>query len=209
VYEEKILQWRKADGKKQASLAWAMNDVLGFNFWVGGLFKVIGDTAQLCGPILIKVAHPIHPFHTPWLTYPFPQQIITFTKERSDANSKGEASPNIGRGIGMAIGLLFLTIVASLCQHQVRIFHQIHKLPSINYFSVQFFWRSMVTGVLARTALISSIYKRSIDMTQKSRARFSNAAIMTHISTDVSRVDQAAQWFHAGMYMRVREQEWS
>ena len=57
----------------------------------------------------------------------------------------------------------------------------------------------MITGVLARTALISSIYKRSVMMTPKSRIQFSNAGIMTHISSDVSRVDNAAQWFHAGM----------
>lgn len=65
-------QWREVDGRKQASLAWAMNDVLGHLFWIGGVYKVcfcclnatihadslpqvFGDTAQLMGPILVKV----------------------------------------------------------------------------------------------------------------------------------------------------------
>lgn len=33
-------QWREVDGRKQASLAWALNDVLGHIFWIGGVSKV-------------------------------------------------------------------------------------------------------------------------------------------------------------------------
>lgn len=33
-------KWRDFDGKKEPSLAWALNDVFGFEFWTGGLFKV-------------------------------------------------------------------------------------------------------------------------------------------------------------------------
>ncbi len=32
--------WRDVDGRKEASLAWALNDTFGFSFWLGGLFKV-------------------------------------------------------------------------------------------------------------------------------------------------------------------------
>ena len=79
--------------------------------------------------------------------------------------------------------------------------------------TTQFFWRSMVTGVLARAALIKSIYYRSVYLTEKSRTKLSNSDIMNHISTDVgqtilnwsrsnhlftiqvSRIDSCAQWF--------------
>ena len=50
---------------------------------------------------------------------------------------------------------------------------------------VQFYWRSMVTGVLARAALVKSIYYRSVYLTEKSRTKLSNSDIMNHISTDV------------------------
>ncbi len=33
-------RWRKVDGLKHPSLAWALNDTLGRLFWIGGAFKV-------------------------------------------------------------------------------------------------------------------------------------------------------------------------
>lgn len=44
----------------------------------------------------------------------------------------------------------------------------------------------MVTGVLARAALIKSIYKRGVSLTGKARTEITNADLVNHISTDVS-----------------------
>ena len=55
-------QWLEHDGRQQASLAWALNDTLGVSFWLGGLFKVLGDTSQLMGPILVKVRLNLYDF---------------------------------------------------------------------------------------------------------------------------------------------------
>ncbi|KAJ3535552.1 hypothetical protein NM688_g6963 [Phlebia brevispora] len=55
----------------------------------------------------------------------------------------------------------------------------------------------MTTGLLARAALISSVYKRGVNLTGKARTKFPNSALVNHISTDISRVDACAQWFHA------------
>lgn len=33
-------KWRDVDGRKHASLAWALNDVVGWRFWSGGVSKV-------------------------------------------------------------------------------------------------------------------------------------------------------------------------
>ncbi|KAH9949979.1 P-loop containing nucleoside triphosphate hydrolase protein [Amylocystis lapponica] len=150
-------QWRSQDGKKKASLVWALNDVFGFTFWTGGAFKVFGDTAQLMGPIIVR-------------------EIIYFSQNRAAALAEGNVPPSIGRGVGMAIGLFCTTITTSVCQHQ-------------------FFWRSMTTGMLARAALISSVYKRGVYLTGRARTTLPNAKLVTHISTDVSRVDACAQWF--------------
>ncbi|KAL5504423.1 hypothetical protein ACEPAH_8498 [Sanghuangporus vaninii] len=150
AFEER---WRESSGVAEASIAWAMNDVFGLHFWLGGLFKVVGDTSQLMTPLLVKA-------------------IINFSKEGSHSGAQ------VGRGVGMAIGLFLLTVTASICQHQ-------------------FFWRSMSTGVLARAALISSIYKRGVMLTPKARTTLNNAALVNHISTDVSRIDACSQWFHA------------
>ncbi|EIW57395.1 ABC protein [Trametes versicolor FP-101664 SS1] len=152
-------QWRTIGGKKEPSLAWALNDVFGRDFWFGGAFKVIGDTSQLMGPVLAKA-------------------IINFGKEHAAALEAGQTPPQLGRGVGMAIGLFCITVCASVCTHQ-------------------FFWRSMTTGMFARAALISSIYKRGVSLTGKARTNLSNSALVTHISADVSRIDACAQWFHA------------
>jgi len=43
----------------------------------------------------------------------------------------------------------------------------------------------MVTGVMARTILVKSIYKRGVSLTGKARMEISNSDLMNHISTDV------------------------
>ncbi|KAJ7165411.1 P-loop containing nucleoside triphosphate hydrolase protein [Mycena filopes] len=157
--KEKEAKWREGEGRGEASLAWALNDVFGHLFWKGGVFKVISDTSQLMGPLLVKA-------------------LINFAKARAEAKAAGKTPANIGGGIGMAIGLLCVIVLASICQHQ-------------------FFFRSMTTGVLARTALTGALYERALHLTPAARLRLSNSAVLNHVSTDVSRVDACAQWFHA------------
>ena len=76
----------------------------------------------------------------------------------------------------MAIGLLILTIMSSVFQHQ-------------------FFWRSMMAGALSRATLITSVYKRGVVLTPKSRTKFPNSRLLNYVSSDISRVEHAAQWF--------------
>ena len=44
-YREKIAalekRWREKDGRMEPSIAWALNDTVGYSFWLGGLFKVM------------------------------------------------------------------------------------------------------------------------------------------------------------------------
>ncbi|KAG8750569.1 hypothetical protein FRC12_012828 [Ceratobasidium sp. 428] len=134
------------------SLAWALNDALGKEFWLAGLYKVVGDVSQLMSPLLFKA-------------------IIKFAQQRGRG---GPDAPHIGHGIGLAIGLPLLTVCASVCTHQ-------------------FFWRSMTTGVSARAALTASLYSRGL----KFRPGQDNHDLVNHVSTDVSRIDYCAQWFHA------------
>lgn len=116
-YQDYVKHWREVDGRKEASLAWAINDVLGRSFWAGGaarsstclqgltlcsplgVFKVLGDTCQLMGPLVSKA-------------------LITFSQERA---ANPDHPPSIGRGIAMAIGLFLLTISASIFTHQVSL----------------------------------------------------------------------------------------
>jgi hypothetical protein len=53
--EERLKRWREKDGKAQPSLTLAMNDAVKWWFWSGGVLKVIGDTAQVTSPLILKV----------------------------------------------------------------------------------------------------------------------------------------------------------
>ena len=97
--KESERRWRVKDGRKEPSIAGALNDVLGWTFWSGGLFKVVGDTSQLMSPLLVRA-------------------LIQFAQERGAAMATGSNPPALGRGVGMAIGMFLLVVLTSLCQHQ-------------------------------------------------------------------------------------------
>ncbi|TFK46118.1 ABC transporter [Heliocybe sulcata] len=158
--KERERQWREKDGRKKASLVWAMNDSVKWWFWSGGIMKVISDTAQVTSPLIVKA-------------------LINFGNESYSAHRNGLTPPPVGRGIGLAIGLLLLQLLASVCTHH-------------------FFYRATATGVLLRGGLITAIYSRSLKLTNRARGTLTNGKLVNHISTDVSRIDFCAGFFHMG-----------
>lgn len=54
--EQKTEAW-KATQTKKPSLARSVNDSIGAWFWWGGVFKIVGDMAEITSPLLIKVSH--------------------------------------------------------------------------------------------------------------------------------------------------------
>jgi hypothetical protein len=59
--DERKKRWREKDGKKKASLVLAMNDSVKWWFWTGGFVKVVGDTAQVTSPLVVKVRSSLQP----------------------------------------------------------------------------------------------------------------------------------------------------
>ena len=55
VRVEREKAWREKDGKRKASLILAMNDSVKWLFWSAGILKVIGNTAQVTSPLVVKV----------------------------------------------------------------------------------------------------------------------------------------------------------
>ncbi|CAK5275397.1 unnamed protein product [Mycena citricolor] len=155
---EREKKWREVDGQKKPSLVYAINDSVKWWFWSGGVLKVIGDTAQITSPLVVKA-------------------IIKFGTQSYAAHRNGGTAPPIGRGIGLAIGLLLMQLIGSLCQHH-------------------FFYRAMSTGVLVRGGLITAIYSRSLRLTSRARSTLTNGKLVNHISSDVSRIDFCAGFFH-------------
>ena len=74
--------------------------------------------------------------------------LINYADEAYVAHLTGQPGPAIGRGIGLAFGLAGMQTVQSICQHH-------------------FFYRSMMTGAMARSALISVIYRKSLVLSNK------------------------------------------
>ena len=54
----------------------------------------------------------------------------------------------------------------------------------------------MSTGVLAQAALINSIYKCGLSLTTQVRKVHTEAGLVSHLSTDISRIDFLFQWAH-------------
>ncbi|KAF8166131.1 ABC transporter [Mycena galopus ATCC 62051] len=151
-------KWREVNGKRRASLIWAMNDSIKWYFWLGGAFKVVGDTAQITSPLVVKA-------------------IIKFATTSYTAHQSGQKPPPVGQGVGLAFVLLAMQLIGSLGQHH-------------------FFYRAMGTGVLLRGGLITAIYSRSLRLTSRARSTLTNGKLINHISSDVSRIDFCAGYFH-------------
>ena len=105
------------------------------------------------------------------------QSLIKFAADSYIAHREGNQTPGIGKGIGLAIGLVILQLIGSLSQHH-------------------FFYRATSTGVLLRGGLITAIYSRSLRLTTRARATLPNGRLVNHISTDVSRIDFCCGFFH-------------
>jgi ABC-type bacteriocin/lantibiotic exporter with double-glycine peptidase domain len=56
----------------------------------------------------------------------------------------------------------------------------------------------MGTGVLLRGAMITAIYNKALTLSTRARHLHPNGKLVNHISTDVSRIDFASQFFHTG-----------
>ncbi|CAA7266944.1 unnamed protein product [Cyclocybe aegerita] len=155
---EKEKEWREKTGRKKPSLVWAMNDSVKWWFWSSAVLKIIGDTAQVTSPLVVKA-------------------IINFASESYSGHRLGQSVPPVGQGIGLTFALLLMQVVASLCTHH-------------------FFYRSTSAGVLLRGGLITAIYTRSLKLTSRARSTLTNGKLVNHISTDVSRIDFCAGYFH-------------
>ncbi|KAG9103477.1 hypothetical protein FRC06_010585, partial [Ceratobasidium sp. 370] len=82
-----------------------------------------------------------------------------------------------GYGFGLAVAVAGMQEVSSLCQNQ-------------------YFFRAMTTGFLIRTSVISTIFRKSLRLSGRSRTKHSTGQITTMISADCTRLDFAAGFFH-------------
>jgi ATP-binding cassette subfamily C (CFTR/MRP) protein 1 len=148
------------DGSAKAGLFLALNDVFGRRFWLAGCIKVLSDGITTTTPLVTKA-------------------LILFGTEAyyTRRGVPGYSEPELGRGVGLALGLFFMIVSGSLLLHQ-------------------FFSRSTEVGVLARATLIAAIYRNALQLSGKARAQIPSSRLIAFVSTDVSRIDFAAGFAH-------------
>ncbi|KAG8950683.1 hypothetical protein FRC04_007308 [Tulasnella sp. 424] len=102
------------------------------------------------------------------------KQIIKFSSNAYyyHRDYPGTHKPNIGEGVGMSIGLMALLLFTTIATN-----HSMYRMGS--------------SGVFIRGGLITSIFDRSIRLSNRARSGISNGKLIAHISTDVSRIDFA------------------
>ncbi|GAA6028671.1 hypothetical protein JCM8097_007340 [Rhodosporidiobolus ruineniae] len=140
-----------------------------------GLALALSDTFfwEFWSAGLFKVVGDLAQTTSPLVT----RKIIQFGQEAYAAHQAGQPVPGIGRGAGMALGLFFMQILYSIATNNT-------------------FMRCGSVGILARAALIASAYRKAMKMSGKSRVDLSNAKLMSHISSSISRIDFASSFFH-------------
>lgn len=74
------LSWRLARALNATVFSW---------FWIGGVVKLLADSATICSPLLVRA-------------------IIRFLQRSEDNRYAGLPEPSLGRGMGLAIGLATL-----------------------------------------------------------------------------------------------------
>lgn len=84
--------------------------------------------------------------------------------------------PAVGRGLGLVFAILIMQVLQSVCTNQ-------------------FIYRGFMVGSQARAVLVAELFDKSLSISDRARAS-SDGSIMTLMSSDTARIDQAAGLFH-------------
>lgn len=132
-YDAYFKKW----GHREASLAWALNDTLGWQFWLSGktfpylimnsllnIFIRCRQNNRRYGSVDGTTSRKGDSFRNPayYIAFLLPspaQAIINFGKIHYAATTTGQPAPPPGPGIAMAIGLFCVTVVSVIMQQQV------------------------------------------------------------------------------------------
>jgi hypothetical protein len=129
---KKAMKRRKANPGKLDPLAMAMYDTFKGDFWIGGACQLAAGCMQVLSPFTLKY-------------------LITFVEEASNAKVNCSASPPIGRGVGLVIGITWMQMVQSQCM-------------------TQFYYRGMLVGGQARSTLIACIFEKAMKLSGRAKA---------------------------------------
>ncbi|KAK0186449.1 multidrug resistance-associated ABC transporter [Armillaria mellea] len=147
--------------KYDSSLTKALHRTFLIRFWAGGFCKLAGDTLKTTTPLVTKLL-------LTWLTTSYDYYRLT---DEQRASGVMERPRGIGYGIGLGFGIFVMQEAASIfTNHSMQL--------------------TMTTGLLLRTGIIGSIFRKSL------RLSGLLGQITTMISADASRLDRLCYYIH-------------
>ncbi|KAK7691491.1 hypothetical protein QCA50_004890 [Cerrena zonata] len=153
--------------KYDASLVKAIHTTFFWRWWGAGALKFCSDTLKTTTPLVNKLL-------LTWLTDSF----FYFRATEAERAALNLTQP---RGIGYGIGLGFALFVMQECA---------------SLMTNHFMQMTMTTGLSLRTAIIGTIFRKSLRLSGKARLDHSVGQITTMISTDATRLDRSSYNIH-------------
>ncbi|KAF7321107.1 Multidrug resistance-associated ABC transporter protein [Mycena chlorophos] len=157
---------RKAKPLYDSSLVRAVHRTFFTRIWIGGVLKVLADTLRTTSPLVNKAL-------LSWLV-----QAYYFSRATTPEEQEALGKPRgIGYGIGLAVLLFAMQELASLMtNHSQQIM--------------------MALGLSMRTAVIGTVFRKSLRLSGRARLEHTVGQTTTIISTDASRLDRFSQFGH-------------
>jgi ATP-binding cassette, subfamily C (CFTR/MRP), member 1 len=123
---------RRAAAGERYPLIMAMHETFKGEFWFGGICQLSSSIFQVLSPFTTRF-------------------LIQFAGDAYNAQRSGSPAPNIGKGIGIVIGITFMQICQSLGTNQ-------------------FIYHGMMVGGQARAVLINAVFDKSMKISGRAKA---------------------------------------
>lgn len=123
---------RRAANGDRLPLLWALNETFYVEFWIGGFCQLFASIFQVMSPFTLRY-------------------LISFATQAYIAQLAGRPPPNIGKGIGLVLGITLMQILQSLGTNH-------------------FIYRGQMVGAQARGVLITLIFEKAMKLSGRAKA---------------------------------------
>ncbi|PBK73200.1 multidrug resistance-associated ABC transporter [Armillaria solidipes] len=150
-----------------SSLTKALHRIFFIRFWSAGICRLAEDTLRTTTPLVTKLL-------LAWLTASYEYYRLS---DEQKASGVMDRPKGIQYGIGLGFAIFAMQATASVVTN-----HSMHL--------------SMTTGLLLKSGIIGSIFRKSMRLSGRARLEHSVGKITNMISADASRLDRICMYIH-------------
>ncbi|KAK0453030.1 multidrug resistance-associated ABC transporter [Armillaria borealis] len=150
-----------------SSLTKALHRIFFIRFWSAGICRLAGDTLRTTTPLVTKLL-------LAWLTASYEYYRLS---DEQKASGVMDRPKGIQYGIGLGFAIFAMQATASVVTN-----HSMHL--------------GMTTGLLLKSGIIGSIFRKSMRLSGRARLEHSVGKITNMISADASRLDRVCMYIH-------------